>query len=209
MLTASCTLLMPPARSAPAPAEAAAAPFATAWVAGDSVALDIEGGEAVSLDPFTRLDVVALSEGRLRVRCDVCPDPRFGTVAVDEVVTRSLYPQPASYADLSTFALAIRSAAERRDLRALRSVMAPDFTYSFIGPQTRDAALDVWRAEGFQALDAVPGLLDSGLGTTEGRIWSAPLEYRTDLAYRGYRVGFRRNEVGRWEWLYLIRGIAP
>lgn len=200
---------MPAAAPVPGQVEAGEAPFATVWAAGDSVALEVAGSAAIALDPFTRLEAVALEGDRLRVRCEVCATPSFGTVEIDQVLAQPLYPQPASYAELSAFALAVRSAAERRDLRALRSVMAPDFTYSFIGPQTRDAALEVWRAEGFQALDAVPALLDGGLGSTEGRIWSAPREYRTDLAYRGYRVGFRRNEVGRWEWLYLIRGIAP
>jgi hypothetical protein len=86
--------------------------------------------------------------------------------------------------------------------------MSPEFSFSFIGVQTQDAALTAWRSDGFRALDEVPDLLDRGVTTLDGRIWSAPPEFLEDLSYGGPRLGFQQRADGRWEWLYLIRDLS-
>ena len=126
-----------------------------------------------------------------------------------EVVFEPLSPAAAAERDLASFALAVRDAAGRRDVRALRPVMAPDFTFSFVGLQGAEAALVAWAAEGFQSLERVPALLDRGLATRDSLLWTAPPEHFERLDYRGFRLGFRRLPEGRWEWVFLVRSEIP
>ena len=62
----------------------------------------------------------------------------------------------------------------RHGLDGLRPVMAPDFTFSFLGLQGPEAALEAWRGRGFSPLDRVPVLLDRGLSSRAGALWVAP-----------------------------------
>lgn len=156
---------------------------------------------------FLRLEVLGRDSIGLRVRCPACPGAIEGSVAESEVVYNPLPPGVAAWAEIGDFALAIRAAAARRDFPALRPIMAPDFTFAFIGEQNPDAAFEVWRSEGFRTLDRMIELLDQGVVSRDGRIWSAPPAFVEEFGYQGVRAGFRRDEAGRWEWLYLVRGI--
>lgn len=167
-----------------------------------------EEADPLRLEPaFLRLEVLGRDSIGLRVRCQTCPGTLEGTVAENAVVHTPLPPGVAAWAEIGDFALAIRAAAARRDFEALRPVMAPDFTFAFLGEQNPDAAFEVWRSEGFRTLDRMLELLDQGVTSRDGRIWSAPPAFVEEFGYQGVRAGFRRDEAGRWEWLYLVRGV--
>lgn len=154
--------------------------------------------------PFTRLEVLGADSLQVRVRCAVCPDAREGRVERAEVVFAPRSPEAAAGEGLAEFALAVREAARRHELGALRSVMAADFTFSFFGLQGADRALAAWEAERFAALDRVPELLDRGLATQDSVLWAAPPEHFEQLDFRGLRLGFRRSAQERWEWVFLV-----
>lgn len=154
--------------------------------------------------PFTRLEVLGADSLQVRVRCAVCPEVREGRVERAEVVFEPPSPETAAGEGLAEFALAVREAARRHELGALRSVMVVDFTFSFFGLQGADRALAAWEAERFAALDRVPELLDRGLATKDSVLWAAPPEHFERMDYRGLRLGFRRSPEGRWEWVFLI-----
>lgn len=177
--------------------------------AHDSAAVLLGAEPHVISRPFTRLEVLGRDSLGLRVRCVVCEEVTEGYVDEEALVYQAFPPEVAAWGSLSEFALSIREAAASRDLEALMAVMAPDFSFSFVGVQAPGSALDVWASEDYRTLDLVPELLDRGLTTTSGRIWSAPPEFTTMLHYRGLRLGFRQRPDGRWEWLYLIQGIRP
>lgn len=193
--------------TAPAPV-LAPFPAPVVWAVDGGVELDT-GVETIVLPrPFMALDVVGRDPTGLLVQCRHCEGMPIGYVADEDVVYDPLPPEVAAWGSLADFALAIREAAANRDLDALRTVMAFDFSSSLVGPQHPDAAFAVWRNEQFASLDRVPSLLAQGLAPLDDGIWAAPLEYVEDLSYRGLRLGFRRSPDGRWEWLFLIRGIA-
>jgi hypothetical protein len=79
------------------------------------------------------------------------------------------------------------------------------FTFSFGGGGGPANAFNRWRFEGFRTLDQLAPLLDRGLATFDGEIWSAPPEFVTQDGYMGLRAGFRRVD-GRWQWIYLVAG---
>ncbi len=171
---------------------------------------DVGGAYAVP-HVFTRLEVIGRDSVGLKVVCSLCPERREGYIDEGDYIregTDYVPPEVAMWGTLPELALSIRTAALQHDLDALRPVMAPDFTFSFVGIQTPETAFDTWRFEDFSSLDQLPGLLDRGLATRDSVIWSAPPAFVEEVTYRGLRTGFRRSEGGRWEWLYLIRGIA-
>ena len=157
---------------------------------------------------FVPLDVLSGDTLGLLVRCQSCTPPVAGRIAETAIVHTAIPPEVAALGSLGEFALAVSAAAEERDLDALRWVMAPDFFFSFIGTQNPDAAFEVWRSEDFTTLDQVPALLAEGLDTADGKIWAAPLDYVESFSYRGLRLGFWKRPDGRWEWLFLVRGLA-
>jgi hypothetical protein len=184
-------------------------PADVVWTADAGVELDTGEAEKIVLErPFLPLDAVGRDPIGLLVQCRSCEGMPIGYVADQAVVYEPLPPEIAAFGSLADFALAIREAAAHRDLDALRSVMAFDFSSSLVGPQHPDAAFAVWVNEEFASLDRVPSLLAEGLAPLDNGIWAAPREYVDDLSYRGLRLGFRRSADGRWEWLFLIRGIA-
>lgn len=196
----------PPAPPPPAPNPAPVAPAPdTVWTAAPGVVLRVDADSVVVSLPLTRLEVLASDSAGLRVRCAICADTRAGVVDTAAVIHRPALPETAAAGTLAEFALAVRHAAARRDLEALRSVMAPDFSFSMIGGHGRDNALEHWRWEDFRTLDRVPALLDSGLSPLHD-FWVAPLEYASVLQFTGLRLGFRRTPAGRWEWVFLMRG---
>lgn len=216
ILAAGCAAATPSAPLAPLdppPAEPAPEPFphTVVWTARAGLALeDGQGRRSGPLRPFVRLEVVEDDSIGLRLRCAVCEaegEPIEGYLQESEVVHTPLPPEVAAWGPLAEFALAIRDAAARRDLPMLAPAMAPDFVFSFIGPQNPRTAFDVWNSEAFTSLDRVPHLLDLGLSTRDTLIWSAPPAFLDDPSYGDLRLGFRRDPYGRWEWLYLIEGI--
>ncbi len=184
-------------------------PFDTVWTAVPELSLLTEAdGPAHIGRVFTRLDVIGRDTIGLRVTCAVCEPPIEGYVSEDSIIASHLPPEISAWGEFPEFLLSIRAAAARRDLEALRPVMNTEFVFSFIGVQTPEAALAVWQAEGFQMLDAVPDLLDQGVVTEDGRIWTAPPEFLLDPSYQGPRLGFRQRADGRWDWLFLVRGLG-
>jgi len=159
--------------------------------------------------PFTRLEVEEGDSLVLRVRCASCPGEPTGRVGVGEVVYAPGTPAEAAGEGLARFALAVREAARGHDLQALAPVMAPDFTFSFLGTQGAERARAAWEAELFQTLDQVPALLDQGLVTRDSVLWVAPAAHFERLEYRGLRLGFRRLPEGHWEWVFLVRSEGP
>jgi hypothetical protein len=207
LILTACSSSPPPA---PAP-EPVAPPFEfphpSVWTTRPGVEIRIDTVLAADIPrPFSRLDVIAADSTGAEVRCVPCGEPLQGRVAWSDLVYEAGTPAAAAHGTIAEFALAIRDAAQRRDLEALRSVMARDFTYALIGPPGREMALAAWAAEGFLALDLVPQLLDRGLATRDGNLWAAPAEHLEELGYQGYRLGFRASPDGRWEWIFLIRG---
>lgn len=185
-------------------------PSEVVWTAVSDVAIVEENGRAHRLArAFTRLDVIGQDSTGVQVRCGVCPGVAEGTVDHADILYAPLAPDVAAWGSVAEFALAVRTAADRRDLQALLPVMGEEFTYSFVGIQSPESAIAVWRAEEFESLDQVPELLDRGLASHDGRIWSAPPEFIDQPAYRGLRIGFRQRPEGRWEWIFLIRGLVP
>lgn len=181
------------------------APFEVAWTAGTAIVAP-DSGTAIVVPPGTRLDVTAVDSAGLRVRCGRCERPDEGLLTKGELVTQPQIPLAAATGSLGEFALALRAAAEARDLPALREVMAPEFSFVLEGSPGRDLALSTWEREGFRSLDAVPELLDGGLFELNG-LWVAPHEFARSPNYHGPRLGIARAVDGRWEWLFLIRGL--
>lgn len=198
----------PPPPPPPAEPPQVPSPFvpAEAWTARPGVPLRAGNGLSWISHPLTRLEVLGPDSLGLAVRCATCPGAPAGTVARDDLLFSPLSPELAARASLAEFALAVRHAAARHDLDALRLVMVPGFSFSFVGPQGREDALRTWEWTRFQQLDSVPALLDRGLATRDSVLWAAPPEHFERLGYRGMRLGFRPGADGRWEWIFLIRG---
>lgn len=177
------------------------------WIASPSASIRGADGSEAPLDLFTRIELQGSDSSGVRVVCAVCTPRLEGSLLEDDLVTQAPPPEIAAWGTLPEFLLSIRTAAADRDLSLLRPVMVSDFTYAFVGIQTPDDAFAFWRSESFRSLDELAGLLDRGVQTTDGRIWSAPAAFVSNAAYRGPRAGFRRRPDGRWEWVYLIRNI--
>lgn len=200
----ACARPVPPP-APPPPPPPVPTPLTAVWTARPDVILASDSAAVRVPRPFSRLEVVAMDSLALRVVCRVCPEAARGRVARADVVKDPLAPDSAARASLAEFALAVRAAAERRDLPALRALMARDFSFSLVGAQGRDEALAAWRSENFRSLDRVPELLDRGLSPAPAGIWAAPPEYAERFGFRDLRLGFRQNQDGRWEWTFLMR----
>jgi hypothetical protein len=210
-----CANAPPPPPPPPEPVEVAPAPviepypFTVIWTAVPDLAIATDAGDSLSISNlFTRLDVIGRDTVGLRVTCAVCEPLLEGYVGEEEVIATHLPPEIAAWGEFPEFLLSIRDAAARNDIAALRPVMTSTFVFSFTGIQTADAALAVWQAEGFRSLDEVPALLDRGVVTEDGRTWAAPPAFLEDTRYQGPRLGFRQRSDGRWEWLFLVRGLS-
>lgn len=215
LLAAATGCMAPrPAPPASAPAEPAPAaepapiefPHARVWTRAADVAIRGDSATTLVARTFTALEVLAADAEGIRVRCSSCPGEPVGRVRHDDVVHTPLSPREAAWGTLSEFALALRDAAARADTAALIPVMAPDFTFSFVGLQGPAQALAAWSTEDLAPLTLVPLLLDRGLTRGSGGVWAAPPEHFETLGYDGLRLGVRRSANGSWEWTFLIRG---
>jgi hypothetical protein len=189
----------PPAPDAPPPLPA------EAWTAAPGTALRTAGGASVLPHVFMRLEVLHTDTAELMVRCVFCLGQPIGWVPPEAVVRESPMPREAAGLSLAEFAHAVRAAAARRDVDALRAVMARDFVHS-LGPAEGGVleALAAWEREGYRLLDHLPLLMDRGIVAVPGtQVWSAPPEFAGDRRYAGVRTGFRRGPDG-WEWAFLV-----
>lgn len=218
LLLALAACAAPPRPPAPAPSPEPPAPAAEP-VAPPAVAVGasvwnrdpgarLRGGAAMTVLPylFLRLEVLEADSAELRVRCVHCPGVPEGWIGREQVVHRAETPLTAARMELADFALAVREAGLRRDVAALRPVMARDFAHELgpIDPGLLET-LAAWEREGYRALDRLPFLLDRGVASVPGTpVWAAPPEHAATLLYRDLRAGFRRGAEG-WEWLFLVR----
>jgi hypothetical protein len=179
----------------------------TVWTARPDVALRVDSLTTLAVArPFSRLQVLDADPDGVTVRCIACRGSAVeGRVGWEDLIFEPDTPVSAAHGSITEFALAVRQAAENRDVEALRLVMARDFTYAHIGPQGREIALAAWESEGWRSLAMVPLLLDRGLATRNGSLWAAPGEHLEELGYQGYRLGFRGSPDGRWEWTFLVQ----
>lgn len=191
---------------APAPEPEPEFAYGVVWTADENTPLRTEYGIATIAHPLTRLEVLgADSAAGLHVRCVRCAHPLEGWLHVSSVVYQPTSPAEAADGELAGFALAVRKAALERDLAALRPVMFERFTFSFGGGGGPADAFNRWRFEGFRSLDRLPELLDRGLASHDGEVWTAPHDFVTGEDYLGLRAGFRRTD-GKWQWIYLVAG---
>lgn len=209
VLLCACAAPRPaPPPAPPAPPPPPPFPYTTVWTREAATALRPDSaGAAVPALPnaFTRLEVLRSDSASLYVRCVVCTPRGEGWVEKARVVFEARTPALAAHGDLAEFLLAVRAAAARRDVAALRPVMSPQFTHSLGGADGVVEALGRWEQEGFRRLDRLPWLLDRGVATPDGAVWAAPPAWVADRAYRDLRAGFRR-EGNRWEWIFLVPG---
>ena len=152
-----------------------------------------------------RLEVLRVDSARLLVRCPVCLGQPTGWVERARVVHEPLAPVDAARLELADFVLAVREAARRRDVAALRPVMSRDFVHSLEAGEGVLEALATWQRRYNADLDRLPALLDRGVVNVPGtQVWAAPPEYAAQLGYLDLRSGFRRGANG-WEWIFLVR----
>ncbi|HSU14042.1 hypothetical protein [Longimicrobium sp.] len=192
----------------PAPPPPPATPAFTAaevWTAQPGVVLRGDSSSTTLPWMFMRLAVVRVDSSELVVRCMVCRGFPQGRVPRDRVVYEVRGVADAQKLELPDFALAVRDAARRRDLEALRRVMSRDFVYSLDYPEGVLEAMAAWQGRRSGDIERLPGLLDRGIVSTGGGgIWAAPPEFVTQRGYADLRAGFRRGPNG-WELTFLVR----
>jgi hypothetical protein len=202
-----CTAAPPPAApvpetTPPAIEEAVEAPapqltHGVVWTAMANIAIRTEHGIAAISHPLTRLEVLEADSATLRIRCVRCEVPLEGWVERASVIYEPSTPAEAASGELAGFALALRKAALERNLAALHPVMYERFTFSFGGGGGPADAFTRWRFENFRTLDQLAPLLDRGLASFDGEIWSAPPEFATRVqAYMALREQ-ARSRVGQ------------
>ena len=201
----------PPVAPPPAPVLPPAPPpiaqFQSVWTRDAGAQLRMDAGGVPLPYVFMRLEVLRADTTDLLVRCVHCPGEPQGWIGRDRVVH---WARPAGQAvrlDLADVVLAVRDAAARQDLEALRAMMSRDFVHS-LGPLDMGLleTFAAWEREQYRTLDRMPFILDRGVATVVGTpIWAAPPEYASQQGYGDLRAGFRRGRQG-WEWIFLVRG---
>lgn len=213
VLAAACGGRRPvPVRQAPQPAPAPARPALPTprdvWTRQAGVRLRGDSSQTTLPYAAMRLEVIRGDSASLYVRCARCAQPVMGWVPRESVVHVPRSPaEAAAGEDLAEFVLAVRAAAQRRDVQALRAVMSPRFVHD---PDGRDGVVEAfsdWEREQFRRLDRLPFLLDRGVASVPGtQLWAGPPEFATAPGYQDLRAGFRRNAQGRWEWSFFVQG---
>jgi len=211
---AACTPPPPRPGPPPAPAEAPASPppftATEVWSAEPGLVLRGDSGSATLPWMFMRLAVVRVDSTELVVRCMACRGFPIGRVERSRIVHQVRTPLEARGLGLADFALAVRDAARRKDIDALRRVMARDFVSTLDGPEGSGEAVAGWQGPRASDLERLGGLLDRGIVSTGGGgIWAAPPEFANQRGYSDLRAGFRRGRDG-WEFSFLVRpGLTP
>ncbi len=210
LLAVACT---PPPRPAaplpapPPPAAPAEPPFTApeVWTAEPGLMLRGDSGSVTLPWAFMRMAVLRVDSTELVVRCMACRGFPVGRVEKSRVVHQVRTPLEARQLGLADFALAVREAARRKDVEALRRVMARDFVFSLELGEGVLETLAAWQGRRAGDLERLPGLLDRGLVSTGGGgVWAAPPEFVTQRGYADLRAGFRRGPDG-WEFIFLVR----
>jgi len=206
---AACTPPPRPAPPAPAPPPAPPGPTpftaAEVWTAQPGLVLRGDSGAVTLPWAFMRMAVLRVDSAELLVRCMVCRGFPTGRVAKSAVVHEVRTPLEARQLSLADFALAVREAARRKDVPALRRVMARDFVYSLDFAEGVLETVAAWQGRRASDLDRLPGLLDRGIASTGGGgVWAAPPEFVSQRGYPDLRAGFRQGRDG-WEFIFLVR----
>lgn len=183
-------------------------PHTRVWTAHRDVSLRGDSASVSVPRAFTALTVEDADSLWITVRCPGCDGEPAGRVLHEEVLYEAQSPVQAASGSVAEFALAIRAAAERGDVQALALVMHPEFTFSLVGLQGAERARSAWAADGYEVLERIPELLDGGLAPAGGGLWVAPADFVEETSYSGLRIGFRRSPGGRWEWVFLVRGLG-
>lgn len=189
----------PPAPEPPTP------PFPFSQVWNRTAGAELVGDSARYPLPRVamRLEVVSTDSAGPIVRCVACLGSPSGRLAAAEMVVDTLPPGVAARVGLAELVVAVRSAASRRDIEALRPVLSRLFTHSLAGGDSPIEAEGAWRRERFRTLDLVPALLDGGV-VDDGPIWVAPPDFVERPGFTGLRTGFARED-GVWKWIFLTR----
>jgi len=166
----------------------------------------LRGPSAVVLPRLGMHLVVMAADGdSLRVRCNSCPGVPTGWLSRARVVWAPASPSEARAGELAEFVAAVRTAALRRDVAALRPVMSRTFVHSLSGADGVLEAVSAWQSVRSADLGRLPALLDRGVSSVPGTpVWAAPPEYVTVAGYPDLRAGFQRSAAG-WEWIFLVR----
>jgi hypothetical protein len=90
-------------------------------------------------------------------------------------------------------------AAQRRNFRKLRSLMANEFTYDFGGAPSPDEAIEEWRGDR-KYLRALVRVLRRGCHATDAETIDCPGKGDTT-----FRAGFKREGPG-WRLKYFVQG---
>lgn len=152
-----------------------------------------------------RLAVVQDAGDSLQVRCLICPGAPTGWTERTRVIWVPYAPAEVRGGELAEFVLAVREAARRRDVAALRPVMARTFVHALQGPEGVLASVSALSGPRAADLARLPSLLDRGVAPVpDTRVWAAPPEFVTLRGYADLRTGFTRGEDG-WEWAFLLR----
>ncbi|HET7463230.1 MAG TPA: hypothetical protein VFJ82_18390 [Longimicrobium sp.] len=210
---AACTPPPPPAPPPlPSPTAPAGPPPFTAtevWSAEPGLVLRGDSGAVTLPWAFMRMAVLRVDSTELLVRCMACRGFPAGRVERSRVVHEARTPLQARQLGLADFALAVREAARRKDVEALRRVMSRDFISTLEGPEGPGEAVAGWQGPRASELERLAGLLDRGIVSTGGGgVWAAPPEFANQRGYADLRAGFRRGRDG-WEFIFLVRSGLP
>jgi hypothetical protein len=180
--------------------------YADVWTRVGGVRLERDSSAFTIPYAAMRLQVLSPDTvGGILVRCIVCAVPVDGRVHAQDVIYQPRTLADAARDSLAAFVLAVREAARRRDVPALRTVMAPAFVYAPNGPDGVLVAVGSWQDDRYATLDRVPALLDRGVAQVPGTdVWAAPPAHATRPGYQQLRAGFRRV-AGRWQWIFLVQ----
>lgn len=183
-------------------------PHTRVWTAHRDVILRGDSASVAVPRAFTALEVEDADSLWLTVRCPGCEGEPAGRVLHGEVLYDAQSPVQAASGSVAEFALAVRAAAQKGDVQALALVMHPEFTFSLVGLQGAERARSAWAVHRYEVLERIPELLDGGLAQAGGGLWVAPADFVEQTSYSGLRIGFRRSPGGRWEWVFLVRGLG-
>ena len=105
--------------------------------------------------------------------------------------------------DFQAFIGRLRKAATAHDMKALSSMMTPDFGYSLNPEKSGDGVFQYWDEHGLWP--ELEGILSEKF-LKKGDFMVAPPQFSDDsLNYDGYRAGIRRVQ-GSWKFAYFVNG---
>jgi ketosteroid isomerase-like protein len=117
----------------------------------------------------------------------------------------------ASQGDWDSFWSAFRAAVRRRDRKALKAMMTPNFEWNFAGePNNPDAAFGYWDKRAWAALDRV--LAQGTVPYQQGDPMKKNVTSRiappvaTRDYYDEWRAVFELGTDGRWRWAAFVNG---